>query len=167
MREQAMTGAINNHSLNEFRGPQGRRRLINALTAQTLIRDEDLANELATCVRVEEIPFRTTIITQGASDHYLVFILAGEFFVSVGRKVVVRRGPGQHVGEMAVVDREARRSATVTAGCDSVIARIGEPEFTAIADRFPSVWRRIALELAQRLRDASVRGKGAVADQAS
>ncbi|MHB8384482.1 MAG: cyclic nucleotide-binding domain-containing protein [Candidatus Binataceae bacterium] len=151
MREQATTGALNNHSLNEFRGPKGRKRLINALTTQTLVHDEELANELATCVRVEEIRIGTTIITQGASDHDLVFILAGEVFVSVGRKVVVRRGPGQHVGEMAVVDREARRSATVRAGCDSIIARIGEPEFTAIANRFPSVWRRIALELAQRL----------------
>ena len=117
MREQATTGALNNHSLNEFRGPKGRKRLINALTTQTLVHDEELANELATCVRVEEIPIGTTIITQGASDHDLVFILAGEVFVSVGRKVVVRRGPGQRGLRF---DHCQNRGARVYCDCQSI-----------------------------------------------
>jgi CRP-like cAMP-binding protein len=56
------------------------------------------------------------------------------------------------VGEMAVVDPDARRSASVSAVADSVVARITELEFSALADRFPRLWRRIALELASRLR---------------
>ena len=44
------------------------------------------------------------------------------------------------------------RSATVTAVSDSIVARIAESDFSALADRFPQLWRRIALELAGRLR---------------
>jgi len=54
---------------------------------------------------------------------------------------------------MAVVDPNARRSASAIAAMDSVVARISEAEFSALADRFPRLWRRIAMELASRLRD--------------
>jgi CRP-like cAMP-binding protein len=56
---------------------------------------------------------------------------------------------------MAVVDPLRTRSASVTANCDSVVGRITEPDFSALADRYPRLWRRIALELASRLRDDS------------
>jgi CRP-like cAMP-binding protein len=82
-------------------------------------------------------------------------ILSGMFSVTVMGRTVASRTAGEHVGEMAVVDPEARRSASVAAVTDSVVARITEPEFSALADRFPRLWRRIALELASRLRDRS------------
>jgi CRP-like cAMP-binding protein len=66
--------------------------------------------------------------------------------------VVASRSAGEHVGEIALIDPEAHRSASVTAVTDSVLAGITEPEFSALADRFPRLWRRIALELASRLR---------------
>jgi CRP/FNR family transcriptional regulator, cyclic AMP receptor protein len=138
--------------LRKFQGPQGRRHLIDCLRAQQLVREEDVAQVLATSVRLEEVPYGTTIITHGSSDHDLIFILAGVFFVTIGRQVVSRRAAGEHVGEMSVVDSEVPRSATVTSGSEAVIARISEPEFSAIADRFPSLWRRIAQELGGRLR---------------
>jgi CRP-like cAMP-binding protein len=56
---------------------------------------------------------------------------------------------------MAVVDPDVVRSANVTSGCDAVIARISEPEFSALADRFPNLWRRVAQELAERFRPAN------------
>jgi len=140
---------------SKFRGSQGKRHLIESLKAQPLVQDEDVAEVLATRVRLEEVPFGTTIINQGSPDHDLVFILAGDFFVTVGRQVISRRAAGEHVGEMAVVDTQARRSATVTSGSDAVIARISEPEFSAIADRFPRLWRRLAQGLDERLRRAT------------
>jgi CRP/FNR family transcriptional regulator, cyclic AMP receptor protein len=82
--------------------------------------------------------------------------------------VVSRRTAGEHVGEMAVVDGEAPRSATVTSGSEAVIARISEPEFSAIADRFPSLWRRIAQELGGRLRRVTrMRRNGRLTDYAA
>ena len=81
----------------------------------------------------------------------MIFILAGDFFVIVGRQVIARRTAGHYVGEIALVDPDAPRSATVTSGSDAVIARISEPEFSALADRFPGLWRRLGRELAARL----------------
>lgn len=154
--------------LSKFQGPQGKRHLIEGLRAQRLVREEDVAQVLANCVRLEEVPYGTTIITQGSSDHDLFFILAGVFFITVGRQVVSRRTSGEHVGEMAVVDSEAPRSATVTSGSEAVIARISEPEFSAIADRFPSLWRRIAQELGGRLRRMTrTRRNGRLTDYAA
>lgn len=141
-------------SLNGFLGPDGRQRLIDALTAQSIIRDENLAGRFAKSVKVEEIPAGTTVITKGTVGHELIFILSGEFVVSIGDEVIARRPAGDYVGEMTVVDPNAVRSATVTAGCNSIVARISEPDFSAIANQFPDVWRRVAQQLAQRLRSA-------------
>jgi CRP/FNR family transcriptional regulator, cyclic AMP receptor protein len=92
-------------------------------------------------------------MTQDAADRDLFLILSGTFSVIVNGRIVARRSAGEHVGEMAVVDPEAHRSASVTALTDSVVAGIPALEFSAVADRYPRLWRRIALELARRLRD--------------
>jgi predicted nucleotide-binding protein len=57
---------------------------------------------------------------------------------------------------MAMIDTSAPRCATVTAIHQTVLARIPESRFTAIADRHPTLWRQLALELGNRLRE---RGK--------
>ena len=147
---------MNKSSLNRFEGADGRRRLLEALRSQPLIRDEGLATEFAKCVRLEEVPAGSTIITQGGSDSDLFLILSGEFSVTIDRHVVAHKRAGEHVGEMAIVDPGARRSASVTATSKSVVARVAEREFSALADKFPRLWRRIALELANRLRDRGV-----------
>ena len=142
--------------LKKLRGPQGRTRLVECVKAQSLVRgEEELAQAFAKVVRVEEVPFGTAVIAQGLSDHDLIFILAGDFFVMLGRQVITRRRAGHYVGEMAMVDPDAPRSATVTSGSDAVIARISEPEFSALAIQFPRLWRRLAQDLAARLRRAT------------
>ena len=141
--------------LDRFQGPDGKLRLVEALRAQTLVRDEDLAVELARRVTLKAISAGTVLITQNATDRDLFLILSGKCSVLVNGRVVASRSAGEHVGEMALVDPEAQRSASVTAVTDSVVAGITEPEFSALADRFPRLWRRIALELASRLRDGN------------
>ena len=140
-------------SLNGFFGSDRRQHLISALKSQGIIQNEKLAKEFARRVRLEEVPSHTTIMTKGSSDHDLIFILSGEFLVTVGGQTIARRMAGDHVGEMTVIDPKTVRSATVIAARDSVIARISEPKFSSIADRFPLVWRRIAQKLAERLRE--------------
>jgi len=141
--------------LDRFQGPDGKLRLVEALRAETLVRDEDLAVALARRVTLKAIPAGTVLITQNAVDRDLFLILSGKCSVIVNGRVVASRSAGEHVGEMALVDPEARRSASVAAVTDSVVAGITEPEFSALADRYPRLWRRIALELASRLRDGN------------
>jgi CRP/FNR family cyclic AMP-dependent transcriptional regulator len=139
-----------------YRGSDGRRNLINALISQPLVRDKDLAMVVARRAKVEEVPAGRNLIKQGATDTDLFLILKGGVAVAIDGRVVARRKAGQHVGEMAVVDPRRRRSASVTATTDSVVARIAEPDFSKLADRYPRLWRRIALELASRLRKVSI-----------
>ena len=73
--------------------------------------------------------------------------------MSVNSREVAVRHAGQHVGEMAMIDTAAPRCATVIALSKSVMAKIVEPNFTKIADKYPLLWRQLALELGDRLRE--------------
>ena len=142
----------NKSLLAQFQGPEGKPRLAEVLRYQRLVRDQDLAFELATHVKLEQVSSGEQLIRQGASGSDLFLVLIGEFSVLVNGELVERRIAGEYVGEMAVVDPGAPRSASVIAACDSVVARVTEPEFSKLADRFPRLWRRIASGLADRLR---------------
>jgi CRP/FNR family transcriptional regulator, cyclic AMP receptor protein len=135
-----------------LQGDEGRQNLICALRMQSLIHDEDIAIEMAPQIRLQVVGHGAEIIRQGASDTDLFLILKGEFAVVTDGRVVARKSDGDYVGEMAAVDPGSRRSATVVATSDALVARISEPEFTKLANTFPRLWRRIAAELATRLR---------------
>ena len=141
--------------LKSFQGSEGRPRLIDALISQPLIRDKDLASVIQPYLKLEETFAGTDLIKQGASDTDLFLILSGEFSIAIDRRIVARKKGGEHVGEMAVIDPSAPRSASVIAASDSVVARITEPDFSALADRYPRLWRRLALELASQLRNCN------------
>src|SRR5579863_1711958 len=142
-------------SLKQFEGSEGRRHLIRALTLQPLICDQNLAIAVARRLKLEAVPSGANLIRQGASDTDLFLILEGDFSIAHDGHVVAGVKAGQHVGEMSVVDPLTSRTATVTATSDSIVARIAEPDFSELADRFPQLWRRIARELAGRLRRES------------
>jgi CRP/FNR family transcriptional regulator, cyclic AMP receptor protein len=141
--------------VKQFQGSAGRPRLIDALMSQPLIGDRDLATAIARRVKLQEAPAGANLIVQGAHKADLFLILQGEFSISIGGRIVARKKAGEHVGEMAVVDPHASRSASVAALSDSVVARISESDFSALADKFPQLWRRIALELAGLVRDGN------------
>ena len=141
--------------VREFQGRNGKHHLLEALRAQPLIQDEDLAAQFAKRVRLEEIARGTTLISAGDGPSDFFLILGGEFDVIVGGRSIAKRSGGQHVGEMAMVEPYASRVATVVAIRDSLVARISEPEFTALANKSPRLWRRIARELAILLRAES------------
>jgi CRP/FNR family transcriptional regulator, cyclic AMP receptor protein len=137
--------------LDWFRGPEGKERLVDELKAQQLIQEqEDLANEIARDIKLEAVPRGFVLIEQGASDSDLFLILRGTFSVAVNGLRVATLGAGQHVGEMAALT-DSRRSATVVAIDEAVVARVGKGEFFALAGRFPELWRRVATQLVRRL----------------
>jgi CRP/FNR family transcriptional regulator, cyclic AMP receptor protein len=122
--------------LAQFQRPEGTPRLAEALRLQRLVCDQDIALELARHVKLEQVPSGGKLIRQGFSGSDLFLVLIGEFSVLVNAKLIERRVAGEYVGEMAVVDPSAPRSASVIAACDSVVARIAEPDFSKLANRF-------------------------------
>lgn len=141
---------------SRFLGNDGRPRLIAALRAQQSVHnDEQLAADLADLVDLVQIEPGTpesTFITQGSAENDIYLILAGRVSIIVNGREKAQRRTGQHVGEMAAIDPSARRNADVVATEQTVLARVSEPAFSKLASKYPDLWRRLALELAERLR---------------
>jgi CRP/FNR family transcriptional regulator, cyclic AMP receptor protein len=64
---------------------------------------------------------------------------------------VAYRHAGDPVGEMAAIEPSQPRAASVIAVAETVLLKVSEAEFSAAAEQFPDVWRRIAATLARRL----------------
>ena len=142
--------------ITRFQDADGRPRLLAALRAQQSVQnDMHLAEELANLVdlvQIEPGKPESTFITQGNADNDIYLILSGKVSIIVNGREKAQRRTGQHVGEMAAIDPSARRSADVVVTEQTVLARISEPAFSKLASKYPDLWRRLALELAERLR---------------
>jgi CRP-like cAMP-binding protein len=87
----------------------------------------------------------------------LHLIVSGRFAVRVmtplGDMVwIAVRGPGENFGEMALVDDEARRSATVSALEEAETFSVRKPEFDHLRERYPSIDRLLIAFLAAEIR---------------
>jgi len=140
--------------IRRYGGTAGEQRLASALCVQPVVAGErGIAKELIAEGTLVDVRAGRPLIQQGQADNDLYLIVSGEVGISInGRQVAIRRA-GQHVGEMALLDPTARRSASVFAMERTVVLRIGEPAVTAIAAQYPEFWRRLAVELAARLRE--------------
>jgi predicted nucleotide-binding protein len=140
--------------LRRFQEEEGRRRLEEALCEQSVVaHDARIARKVADVVTLKKYEPGELLITQGDTDTDLGLILAGVGAVEINGREVARRRAGQHVGEMGMIDPSAKRSATIRAVEETVVAWIAEPAFVVIADRHPWMWRRLSVDLSKRLRE--------------
>lgn len=138
---------------SRFEGPERRPRLQEALRKQiTLQCVEEAISDISDVAEIKEYSEGSIVITQNADDNSIAFLISGSVDIRVNERQMAKRKAGQHVGEMSVIDPAARRSASVIAAEDSCIAWVSEPNFTAIANKHPSIWRALAVEIAERLR---------------
>ena len=139
--------------ISRFRGEASRNRLIWALRKQPILHDnETLSNELADQAELLQFETGEGLIMQDDADNDIYFIIAGRLSIVVNGREVAIRNSGQHVGEMVLIDPSARRSASVIAIEQTVIAKISETSFRSLAEKYPRIWQLIAVELADRLR---------------
>jgi predicted nucleotide-binding protein len=142
--------------IERFKGDEGKRRLITSLTEQRIIHgNESLAEKVAEKIQLRELDAGEVLISQNGEDTDLYLILSGGFSVTINHRQVATRSPGTHVGEMAMIDCTAKRSATVKATEKSVIGIVSETDFTKLAKEEPKLWRQLALELSDRLKERS------------
>jgi CRP/FNR family transcriptional regulator, cyclic AMP receptor protein len=95
----------------------------------------------------------TTIVRQGDARNEMVFILAGRVLIVRNNRVIAERAAGECVGELAVIDAKEPRAASIVAKEECVVATVSEPHFTKVAKKFPELWRALAKQNAQRLRE--------------
>ncbi len=140
--------------IKRFSGRAGKVRLIEALRTQELVAgDQQIATKLAAVATRHEYPANCELMRQGNCDNDIYFIISGLVSVKVNGREVATRTARNHIGEMALLDTTAKRSATISTTEPSVLAKVCEAKFAIIANDHPELWRRVAITLADRLRE--------------
>ena len=111
-------------------------------------------DELAQVDRVADYVTYTAgeaLIKQGTTGYEFIVILEGEVDVKVDGDVIATLGPGDHVGEMALLSNNPR-NATVVAKDKVRALLVGAREFRALVDTSPSLDRKLLTSLIARAR---------------
>jgi CRP/FNR family cyclic AMP-dependent transcriptional regulator len=95
-------------------------------------------------------PAGTVLTKEGKIGHEFIIVLEGEIEIRKGDRVIATRGPGNYVGEIALLDNRPR-TATVVATTPVVIEVIGQREFRTLLAGAPELSSEIMTTMAQRL----------------
>ena len=115
--------------------------------------DGDLVG-LAADLAERRVAAGDAIVGEGTGGVAFFFILEGETSVSVGGEEVATLGRGEYVGELALLDPDGPRTATVTAKTDVVLAAMTAWQFRPFVVAHPEVAWTLLQRLARRLREA-------------
>lgn len=138
--------------LHRFEGDAGRRLRVESLATQKMVGgNRTLAEQLADIVRLRSLAVGEVLIEQNGTDNDVFMVLAGAVQIVVNGRTVGRRGPNDHVGEMAAIEPTQKRAASVIALEESVVAAISEPQLAELGNAYPELYRCLAKELARRL----------------
>ena len=103
-------------------------------------------------MQVVAVPESTVLMREGDhGDAFYVVLTGRATMVRAGRRVG-RVGPGDHVGELALLD-PAPRSATVTADDPMMVGVLDARTFAAIVRDVPALTGKLLSALARRLRE--------------
>jgi len=92
-----------------------------------------------------------TIFKEGEPGDSMYVVLEGAVDVMVGDEKFIVAGPGEILGEMALIDSSAR-SATAVARNDCKLVPINEKRFSALVQQTPFFAIHVMKILAERLR---------------
>ena len=96
---------------------------------------------------------------QGRMDTDAYLVVDGTADVFVGSRGVAQIGPGESIGEMAVVDNWPR-SASVVARTPMRLYHLTGEKFLMMLDEVPTVARALTQQLSARLRRLDIRPPG-------
>ena len=117
------------------------------------LKESDLVT-LAADLAERRVAAGEPIVGEGTGGVAFFFILEGETSVSVAGEEVATLKRGDYVGELALLDPEGPRSATVSAKTDVVLAAMSAWQFRPFVLAHPEVAWALLQRLARRLREA-------------
>jgi CRP/FNR family cyclic AMP-dependent transcriptional regulator len=117
------------------------------------LKESDLVS-LAADLAERRVAAGDPIVGEGTGGVAFFFILEGETSVSVAGEEVATLKRGDYVGELALLDPEGPRSATVTAKTDVVLAAMSAWQFRPFVLAHSDVAWLLLQRLARRLREA-------------
>lgn len=95
------------------------------------------------------VPVDTEVMTEGGSATQSLVIVDGRAVVTRGQEVIATLGPGEVVGEVAVV-RSCRRGATVTTATPLTVLAFDPRSFRELLRSLPAVHGRVVAALERR-----------------
>jgi porphyrinogen peroxidase len=104
--------------------------------------------ELAVDVRADD---GTVLMHQGERGDEFLVVISGNVMVEREGQRLARLGPGDFLGEVALIDGRPR-SATATADGSVHLLVLDHRRFDALMDEFPGIGREIARTLVERIR---------------
>lgn len=122
------------------------KRVIDALAAN--FSEHELV-ELARFATPIDLPAGTTITVEGTLGQQAVVIVDGKASVMRDGETVATVGPGDIVGEIALLSNQPR-IATVVTDTDATVYALSRREFTSLMARCPALERRIAAAAVKR-----------------
>ena len=117
------------------------------------LKEADLVS-LAADLAERRVAAGEPIVGEGTGGVVFFFILDGETSVSVAGEEVATLKRGDYVGELALLDPEGPRSATVSAKTDVVLAAMSAWQFRPFVLAHPDAAWMLLQRLARRLREA-------------
>ncbi|MCP5262350.1 MAG: PEP/pyruvate-binding domain-containing protein [Burkholderiaceae bacterium] len=115
--------------------------------------DRRQAEQIARLLKERRFARGETVIVEGSGGAAVYLIASGEATVSHGGTRIATLGPGDHFGEIALIDG-GTRSATVTAATDLVCYGLTFWEFRPLVERNGTIAWKLLQALARRLRAA-------------
>lgn len=129
--------------------------IVEADTFQPLGRGE---SEMTTEVRVGSLRrFKrgAEIFNQGEIGESLICLVSGHVKIIKNDVEIAKRGPGELVGEMSLLEDEPR-SATVIAETDCELLEYGRSEFAEAVKETPDLALKVMRSLSQKLRESDL-----------
>jgi CRP/FNR family cyclic AMP-dependent transcriptional regulator len=110
-------------------------------------------NEIGRLAEEVDLPAGAVLMREGQTGHEFFLIVDGRVRVERGGRVVNVAGPGDFLGEIALVDG-GPRSATATAEERVRAIVLGQREFHSVLERHPQIRLQVLNALAKRVRQA-------------
>jgi len=98
-----------------------------------------------------EVQVGEVIFSEGDAAEEMFVVIDGAVEIRKDGVVIDTAGPGDAVGEMALID-DGPRSATVTATADSSLAMISKARFERLVEMHPYFALMVMEQMAERLR---------------
>lgn len=112
----------------------------------------DLDHVARLAVRVRQ-PAGEILIKEAEPGNEFLIVVEGQVEVVHDDRAVTTLGPGDFLGEVALLDARAKRTATVTARTPVTIAFVSRRDFSRLLSELPELARQIRETAARRVAD--------------
>jgi CRP/FNR family transcriptional regulator, cyclic AMP receptor protein len=102
------------------------------------------------------VPKGKLLVEEGRIGLEFFLIVTGQAAVTRNGRKVATLGPGDHFGELALLDRRPR-SASVTSETDMDVLVLSQRQFNGLLQSVPTIARKMLAAMANRLREADAK----------